>query len=200
MSTEKIDWAGIHKRMAAAEAAIASVGHASRDQTGRVLKARAAILARQGDDGETQVETLEVLAFVLGQEKYGIETRYVREVIPLNDLTPLPGCPPFVMGIVNVRGQVLSVIDIRKLLDLPQRGVGDQDRVIVLRHERMEFGILGNSIQGVVQVPVDELQESLPTLTGIRADFLRGVTRERMAVLDGARLLAAEKVIVREEA
>ena len=200
MITEKIDWASIHKRMAAAEAAMASVGHASRDETGRVLKARAEILARQGDDGERQVETLEVLAFVLGQETYGIETRYVREVTPLNDLTPLPGCPPFVMGIVNLRGQVLSVIDVRILLDLPQRGVGDQDRVIVLRHEGMEFGILGNSIQGVVQVPVDELQETLPTLTGIRADFLRGVTRERMAVLDGSRLLADEKVIVREEA
>lgn len=200
MSTEKIDWASVHRRMGEAEAAVTRIGHSSREETGAVLKTRAAALARE-DGGDAQaVETLECLAFALGQERYGIETRYVREVIPLNDLTPLPGSPPFVMGIVNVRGQVLSVIDIRKLFDLPPRGVGDQDRVIVLRHEGMEFGILGHSIQGVVHVRVDELEPTLPTLTGVRAGFLKGVTRECMAVLDGSRLLADEEVIVRDEA
>jgi purine-binding chemotaxis protein CheW len=186
--------------MAAAEAAIARVGHASREETSRILKARAAKLARETDDHAASSSILEVLAFMLGQEKYGIETRYVREVTPMNDLTPLPGSPPFVMGIVNIRGQVVSVIDIRRFFDLPQRGVADQDRIIVLQYDGMEFGILGNSIQGVVQVAADELETMLPTLSGVRADFLKGVTGDRMAVLDGSRLLTDEKVIVREEA
>ena len=108
--------------------------------------------------------------------------------------------PPFVLGIVNVRGQVLSVIDIRKLFSLPEKGVGDQDRIIVLNQDGMELGILGNTILGVVQVPMDELQPSLPTLTGLRADYLKGVTRDRMAVLDAARLLGDERIVVREEA
>jgi purine-binding chemotaxis protein CheW len=195
-----IDWAGVHKRMAAVEATIARVGHASRDETRTVLKMRAVELAKRGKDAAEPTSSLEVHAFTLGQEKYGIETCYVREVTPLNELTPLPGSPPFVMGIVNIRGQVLSVIDIRRLLDLPQSGLGDQDRVIVLRNERMEFGILGNSIQGVLRVPAGELQATLPTLTGIRADFLKGVTGDRMALLDGTRLLSDERVIVREDA
>ena len=126
-------------------------------------------------------ECLEVVSFMLGQEKYGVETRYVREVCPLNELTPLPGTPPFVLGIVNVRGQVLSVIDIRKLFDLPQKGVGDLDRVIVLQHGGMEFGILANSILGVVQVPTDDLQPSLPTLDGPS----RGVSQGCHAGSDG---------------
>ena len=123
----------------------------------------------------------------------------MREVCPMNELTPLPGTPPFVLGIVNVRGQVLSVIDIRKLFDLPQRGVGELDRIIVLQHGAMEFGILGNTILGVVQVPTDELQPSLPTLTGLRGEYLKGVTRDRMAILDAARLLSDENIVVREE-
>jgi len=117
----------------------------------------------------------------------------------MNELTLVPCAPQFVLGVVNVRGQVLSVIDIGKLFDLPQRGVGDLDRIILLQNGGMEFGILGNSILGVVQVPVDELQPTLPTLTGLRAEYLKGVTRDRMAILDGARLLADENIIVREE-
>ena len=196
MSRTSVDWESVHNRMAAAEAAIASP---SRRDAGAILKERASNLARRKDTAVPGA-TLEVLAFSLGQEEYGIETRYVREVTPMNDLTPLPGSPPFVMGIVNIRGQVVSVIDIRKLFDLPSRGVGDQDRIIVLQDGGMEFGILGNTIHGVVTVPADGLEPTLPTLSGVRADFLKGVTGDRMAVLDGSRLLTDDKVIVREEA
>jgi purine-binding chemotaxis protein CheW len=199
MSGASIDWAGIRVRMAAAEAAISRAGRASREETDVVLKARAACLAREAEDVASGT-TLEVLAFMLGQEKYGIETTYVREVTPLNDLTPLPGSPPFLMGIVNIRGQVLSVTDVRRLFDLPEWGVGDQDRIIVLQHGEMEFGILGNSILGVVQVATADLHPGLPTLSGAGADILKGITGDRMAVLDGARLLADEKLIVRDEA
>ena len=200
MSAQRIDWTEIHQRMSAAESAIAHDDHALRDKTRAILKARADALARMSDDeGSRAQDTLEVVAFLLGQEKYGIETRYVREVCPMNELTLVPCAPQFVLGVVNVRGQVLSVIDIGKLFDLPQRGVGDLDRIILLQNGGMEFGILGNSILGVVQVPVDELQPTLPTLTGLRAEYLKGVTRDRMAILDGARLLADENIIVREE-
>ena len=104
------------------------------------------------------------------------------------------------LGILNVRGQVLSVLDIRRLFDLPQKGVGDLDRIIVLHHGGMELGVFGNAILGVIQVPTDELQPGPSTLTGLRAEYLKGVTKDRMAVLDGARLLSDERIIVREEA
>jgi purine-binding chemotaxis protein CheW len=199
MSAKRIDWEAIHRRMAQAETAVAHTERRSREETAAVLKARAADLAREDHRDGAPAERLEVLAFSLGKENYGIETRFVEEVAPIGELTPLPGSPQFVLGVVNVRGQVLSVIDIRILLDLPQRGRGEQDRVIVLRHRGMEFGILGNAILGVVPVPVNELQAALQTLSGAGADFLRGITRERMAVLDGSRLLTDERIIVREE-
>ena len=199
MSASMIDWTEINRRMAAAEAAM-NQGNATKDRTGEILKARAESLAQERDAGPDAREHLEVLSFLLGQEKYGVETRYVREVCPLNELTLLPGTPPFVLGIVNVRGRVLSVIDIRKLFDLPQKGVGDLDRIIILHHEGMELGLLGNSIIGVGKVPVDELQPSLPTLTGLRGALLKAVTRDRMAILDAARLLCDDRIIVREEA
>jgi purine-binding chemotaxis protein CheW len=200
MSASRIDWTEINRRMAAAEAALAHGSNATRDQTLGILKARAAALAEEGHSGETAREYLDVLSFLLGQERYGVETRYVQEVCPLIELTLLPGTPAFVLGIVNVRGRVLSIIDIRKLFDLPQGGVSDLDRIIVLHHDGMEVGLLANSIIGVGQVPVDELQPSLPTLTGLRGDLLKGVMHDRMAILDAGRLLSDERIVVREEA
>ena len=200
MSAQRIDWAEIHQRMAAAEAAIARNGRATHDETLVILKARAKAVARKIEGSPLGEASIEVVCFLLGQEKYGIESRYVREVCPLNDLTPLPGAPSFVLGIVNVHGQVLSVIDIRQFFDLPHGGVGDLDRLIVLQHGSMKFTLFCNAILGGVEVPTSELQSGLPTLTGIRAEYLKGVTRDRVAMLDGAKLLSDEKMIVREEA
>ena len=200
MSAQRIDWAEIHQRMAAAEAAIARNEHATHDETLAILKARAKALARKIEGSSREEASLEVVCFLLGQEKYGIESRYVREVCPLNDLTLLPGAPSFVLGIVNMHGKVLSVIDIREFFDLPQRGVGDLDRLIVLQHGSMEFALFCNAILEVVEVPTSELQSDLPTLTDLRAKYLKGVTGDRVAILDGAKLLSDEKMIVREEA
>jgi purine-binding chemotaxis protein CheW len=200
MSGERIDWKEIHRRVEASRAAVARDGRASREETRKVLRARAEAMARERDEGVGARDTLEVLGFLLGQEAYGVETCHVREVQPMNELTPLPGAPAFVLGIVSLRGRVLSVVDIRKLFDIPLKGVGDHDRVIVLQHGVMELGILGNSILGVLQVATEDLLPTLPTLTGLRAEYLKGVTPDRMAILDAAVLLADERVVVREEA
>lgn len=175
-------------------------GGASRERTRAILKTRAEKLARESTQGTRQQEDLEIVGFMLGREKYGVEACYVREVTRLKELTLLPGAPPFVLGIVKVRGQILSVIDVRRLFDLPQRGVGDRDGVIVLQRGELVFGILANAILGVLQVPAEGLKSSLPALPGLHGDYLKGVTPDRMAIIDAARLLSDESVIVREDA
>jgi len=88
-----------------------------------ILKKRAQVLARAPKREDEAGECLEVVEFLLAYEQYGIESSYIREVYPLKDLTPLPCTPPFVLGIINVRGQILSVIDLKKIFDLPQKGL-----------------------------------------------------------------------------
>jgi purine-binding chemotaxis protein CheW len=173
---------------------------ASRERTRGILKTRAAQLARESTQSALPQEHLEIVAFMLGSERYGIEACNVREVSPLRELTVLPGAPPFVLGIVKVRGQILSVIDVRRLFDLPQRGVGDRDRVIVLQRGELVFGILANLILGVLQIPAEGLKASLPALPGLHGEYLKGVTSDRLAILDAARLLSDESIIVREDA
>jgi len=166
----------------------------------RILHERALTLARAPSNGAvTQDGRLELLEFRLASERYAVESRFVQEVHPLRDLTPLPGTPPFVPGIVNVRGQILPVYDLKKLFDLPEPGLTDLHRVLHVRGHDMELGLLADIVVSVRLIEADSLQASLPTLTGIRADYLKGITDDRVVVLDLDRILSDPKIIVHDE-
>src|SRR5882672_3736750 len=167
-------------------------------ETDRILRARARALA-QPPPSAAPSTMLELLEFRLASERYALETRHVQNVHPLRELTPLPCTPPFLLGIVNVRGRILPVLDLKKFFDLPEKGLNDLHRIILVRGNDLELGLLADVIVGVRSIPADSLQPSLPTLTGVRGDYLKGVTAERLVVLDLARILADPKIIVHEE-
>jgi purine-binding chemotaxis protein CheW len=194
-----IDWSEVHRRLEIAQAAIERGWRPASEEKKRVLKARAITLAQEPEEEAAAEEYLEIVEFFLAYEKYGIDSSYVREVYPLKELTPMPCAPPFVLGIINVRGQILSVIDIKKFFDLPEKGLTDLNKVIILHSDSTEFGILADVILGVHSVSLSELQPSLPTLTGIRQEYLKGVTKERLVVLDAAKLLCDKRIIIHEE-
>ena len=171
----------------------------SREERKKILKTRAQTLARRPEEEETGIERIDIVEFLLAHERYGIESSYIGEVYPLKDLTPLPCTPQFVLGIMNVRGNILSVIDLRKFFDLPEKGLTDLNKVIIVHDETMEFAILADAILGSRQIPVRDLQPSLPTLISVRADFLKGVTEERLVVLDGGKILSDRRIVVHEE-
>ncbi len=166
----------------------------------KILKDRAKLLAREPEKEETAEEYLEVAEFLLAYETYAFEMAYIREIYPLKELTPIACTPPFVLGVINVRGQILSVIDIKKFFDLPEKGLGDLNNIIILQGNSIEFGVLADKILGVRSIPVGEIQSSLPTLTDIRAKYLRGVTKERSIILDAKKILNDDRILVHEEA
>jgi purine-binding chemotaxis protein CheW len=191
-----VNWDKLRLRLEAARIAVSS--EPTPDEKKAILRKRAKILARQPLQ-EKAGGGLDVLEFLLTYETYAIEMRWVAETYPLKDLTPIPCTPPFVAGIINVRGRILSVIDIRKFFDLPEKGLTDLNKVIIVHNGEMEFGILADEILGTRTIPLSEVQPPLATLTGIREEYLKGVTRERIAILDGAKLLADKNLIVHEE-
>jgi purine-binding chemotaxis protein CheW len=193
-----IDWREAERRLEAARIAIENIWAPDAGETRRILKERARLIAREAVATET-TEHIEAVEFILAHERYAVASEHVREVYPLENLTPLPCTPAFVLGIVNVRGEILSVIDIKKFFDLPEKGLTDLNKVIVLESEDMVFGIVADAICGVRRIPRADIQPSLPTLTGIREDYLLGVTAERVVVLDAEKLLADEKLIVQEQ-
>jgi len=105
--------------------AIPVAASAALSAAAQILRDRAQVLARPPEQAAAADTLFELLEFRLAQERYAVETRYVREVYPLKDLTPLPCTPPFVLGVVNVRGHILPVLDLKKFFgpagDWPDR-------------------------------------------------------------------------------
>ena len=193
-----IDWAQVRARMDTVQAAVEQTWTPGVDETGRILRERARVLAEEHARTQTPDQSIEVVEFLLARERYAVESAYVREVFPLENLTPLPCTPAFVLGIVNLRGEIVSVIDLRKFFDLAQTGLPDLNKVIVLESRSMTFGILADVILGVHRIAIAKIQPSLPTLTGIREKYLKGITAERTVFLDAGKLLADEDIVVQE--
>jgi len=197
-----VTWADIHAKIRRAGAALEVQGVESPAQQRELLERRARDLARKYETPVLQ-KRLELVEFSLADEHYGLECRFVREVYPLKNLTPIPGTPAFIMGIVNVRGEIISVVDLKQFFQLPARGLSDLNRVIILHYKDeqcdMEFGILAEEVLGTLLLPEVDLQPPLPTLTGIRADYLKGIGKNRLVVLDAMRLLTDKKMKVHQE-
>ncbi len=193
-----VDWNEVRKRLNKVQTMIGQDWAPGPEEEKKTLRERARALAKKSGE-KTSGEEMEIVEFLLAYERYGVDISHVREVYPLNDLTPVPCTPPFVLGIINVRGQVLSVIDLKKFFDLPEKGLGDLNKVVILRSDTMEFGVLADAVLGISSVLVNELQPSLPTLSGIREEYLRGIAKDRTVILDAEKLLSDRNLIVYEE-
>jgi purine-binding chemotaxis protein CheW len=194
-----LDWGNLHRRLDASQAALKQRLTPGLEEKQKILRARARQLAAGGKGEATSPQALlDVAEFVLGPEHYGIESRHIREIHPLSEFTPLPCTPAFVLGLVNVRGQILSIINIKKLFDLPEKGLTDLNKVIIVRDFHMEIGILADAILGMRSIAPEDLHPSLPTLTGLRAEYLKGITKDSLVVLDLEKILADKKILVDE--
>ena len=194
-----IDWSKVRHRMEISRSAVERGAVPSLEEKKRVLRARAKELAQDVSDKKAIGETIEVLEFLLATESYGIETSFVREVGPMKELTPLAGTPPFILGITSVRGQILSIIDIRRFLNMPEIRLSENPKIIIVSNKSMEFGILADNISGVRSIPIIELQSSLPALLGSSIEYLRGVTNERMVILDAAKMFSDKNFVIDEK-
>ena len=195
----EFDWTELHCRLDASRAALKRRLTPTLEEKRKTLHARARLLAASGKAGAAFPRPfLEVVEFVLGPEHYAIESGYIREIHPLSEFTPLPCAPAFVLGLVNVRGQILSIINIKKLFDLPEKGLTDLNKIIIVHADYMELGILADAILGVRSIALEELHPALPTLTGIREEYLRGITKDPLVVLDVEKILSDEKIVVNE--
>ena len=162
------------------------------------LRQRAADLADWRPAAAETVQRDEVAVFTLGNETWGIALRWVREVIAPIAVTAIPGAPSFVRGVFLHRGSVLSMVDLQKFLEIP----GTQQvasSVLILSNGDMEFGLEVCAMQGYRSIVVGDLSPHLGLVSGgakgLAAPLL-GVTTDRVAVLDGARLLAMPELVV----
>ena len=164
-----------------------------------VLKMRAAEMAKEPGQKKAASALLELVSFTLGPETYGIESSFIREVYPLKDFSPLPGIPPYVLGIINIRGQILAVVNLKKFFNLPEKGIGELNKVIILRDEQMEFGILADTIQGEETIEVEDIKAVPEAVSEIGSEYVKGVTSRNLIVLNAEKILADKSIIVNDK-
>ncbi|RUL79085.1 purine-binding chemotaxis protein CheW [Dyella choica] len=198
-SSVRFDYVALERKLATAHASIESSWTLTPEDSRRILAARAQALAMGGTPEEASESSIEVVEFNLAYERYAIESHYVREVHPLENLTPVPCTPSHVLGVANLRGEIISVIDIRIFFDLPKRGLPDLNKVIVLESEHMSFGVLVDAVARADKIRVADIQPALPAMTGIRETYLMGLTADCLAILDGGKLLSDAGIVVNEQ-
>ena len=127
-------------------------------------------------------ESLNLLVFHLGPEAYAIDANQVLEVVPTEALTPLPSLPPYIVGVLPVRGMIWSIVDLRIFFNIPRRGISDHPRAILVETDSLRFGILTDSTLDIVQreslSPPPEITEKIPR------NVVRGMLDEMTVVLD----------------
>ena len=191
-----IDWEEVRRRLACVAEATEQALRLSPEQARMVMDERARALAQVPAAPARAAETLEIAVFALANERYGVETRYVREVVRMTDYARLPGAPPFLFGVVNLRGEILALIDLRTFFGVPAHGLTDLTRVLVLGDQRAEFGVMADAAHEVATLRVDEIHAPPDSATGAGREYLRGVTADALIVLDGAALLQDGRLFI----
>lgn len=121
-------------------------------------------------------EVLQWVTFQLEEETYGINVMQVREVLRHTEIAPVPGAPDYVLGIINLRGNVVTVIDTRSRFGLMQGDITDSTRIIVIESERQVIGILVDSVAEVVYLRSSEIDTTPSVGTEESAKFIQGVS------------------------
>lgn len=191
-----ISWDRTRARLAAAEQIIREATTPSPARARALLEARARQLAEPLAEGPRPGELLHVAIFSLAREHYAIETRVLREIVRFADFTPVPGAADFLVGVTNLRGEILPVVDLRRFFGLPDRGLTDQSRVLVLGHDRRDLGVLADETHEVVDLRADAIHAPTSTAPSGGRAYIRGFTDQAVVVLDGDRLLGDPRLVI----
>lgn len=145
---------------------------------------------------------LQMVAFMLESEEFAVDIHKVKEVIKMPQVTPLPRAADFIEGVINLRGEVIPVVCLRKRFQLPVGERDDQTRVIIVEIQGNNVGLIVDSVTEVLRFPTSEVQPPPSTIAGTRTDLIKGVGKidERLLIiLDLERILTSDEMISLEE-
>ena len=130
-------------------------------------------------------DALLITTFLLGDAAFGIDAQQVQEVARVCDITPVHHAPPDVVGIRNLRGRIVTVIDLRSRLGLGTVASGRDNRILIVDWQGEPIGLLVDSVADAIEIRQDTLAPAPPNLHGVGSRMLRGVCRggERLVAL-----------------
>ena len=144
----------------------------------------------------TKDEIIQWVTFRLDNEKYGIRVMQVQEVLRMTEIAPVPGAPDYVLGIINLRGNVVTVIDSRKRFGLSDNEADDSTRIVIIEADKHVVGILVDSVAEVVDLRTSEIDAAPNVGNDDSSKYIQGVSsreKELLILVDVNKLLSDEE-------
>ncbi|EAQ31868.1 MULTISPECIES: chemotaxis protein CheW [Idiomarina] len=151
---------------------------------------------KQQAEVDSNDEVLQWVTFQLEEETYGINVMQVQEVLRYSEIAPVPGAPDYVLGIINLRGNVVTVIDTRLRFGLPENEITDNTRIVIIESDKQVIGILVDSVAEVVYLKKSEIDSAPNVGTEESARFIQGVSNrdgELLILVDLDKMLTDEE-------
>ncbi|EFL53189.1 CheW protein [Solidesulfovibrio fructosivorans JJ]] len=141
-------------------------------------------------------ELLQLVTFSIGEEEFGVDILSVQEIIRMMDITKVPRAPEFVEGVINLRGKVIPIIDLRRRFGLSTRDHDKHTRIIVIEINNMIVGFVVDSVSEVLRIPASTVEPPPPVVSGLESEYISGVGKleDRLLILlDLDKLLSGEE-------
>jgi len=141
-------------------------------------------------------ELIQLVTFSIGEEEFGVDILKVQEIIRTMEITKVPKAPPFVEGVINLRGNVIPIIDLRKRFGLDTREHDKHTRIIVIEIHNMIVGFVVDAVSEVLRIPANTVEPPPPVVSGLESEYISGVGKleDRLLILlDLDRLLSGEE-------
>ncbi|WP_441003479.1 chemotaxis protein CheW [Pseudocolwellia agarivorans] len=153
-------------------------------------------MSKSAAGSHSQNETTQWVKFSLGGENYGIRVLKVQEIQRYSEISPIPGAPSYVLGIINLRGSVISVLNTREKFGLPDYEITDDSRIVILEVGKQIIGILVDSVAEVISLQASDVDIAPNVGNDETAKFIDGVSNKGGELLI---LLDAEKILNEDE-
>ena len=140
------------------------------------------------------------LTFCLGQEYYGIAVLKIREIIRMLDVTPVPQMPDYIRGVVNLRGKIIPVVDLRKRFQLAKADTNERTCIVVVQVElpsgdKSQMGMVVDAVEEVVSITIDDMEETPNFGSRLQSDYILSMAKVKGKVktlLDIDKVVAAD--------
>ncbi len=130
-------------------------------------------------------EVVQVVSFRLGGEEYGVDISQVQEIIRLVEITHVPRAPRFMEGVINLRGQLIPIIDLRTRFGMPRIDATKSTRIVVTEIGNKRVGIVVDSVSEVLNIPIENVEPAPEMVAGVGTEYIQGVGKlgERLIIM-----------------
>ncbi|MDR3177074.1 MAG: chemotaxis protein CheW [Desulfovibrio sp.] len=142
-------------------------------------------------------ELLQLVTFSIGEEEFGVDILKVQEIIRTMEITKVPRAEAFVEGVINLRGKVIPIIDLRRRFGLDSKAHDKHTRIIVIEINNMIVGFVVDSVSEVLRIPAGTVEPPPPVVAGLDSEYISGVGKlqDRLLILlDLDKLLSGEAI------